>query len=175
MTQYIVSKTIYKWHTYRYLGALNYVGESIIEKKWHSSSLILNDKGSQSVLSMYLPIAMRIQTEMLLCWQNTLLPFSLSAVIAVGHLPPHSPPAPAGSCSAWSVCTDRWLWQATEREKERQTDREERNRQEAMRDLALSTVIYNPTPTNTHIQHKTMIEFLCISLHIITAWPVYRQ
>lgn len=44
-------------------------------------------------------------------------------------------------------------------QRERETDREERNRQEAMRDLALSTLMYNPTPTNTHIQHKTLIGF----------------
>lgn len=90
-------------------------------------------------------IAVRIQTEMLLPAKRFHFLCRLSSqwvtyCLIVRQLQPglvlHGPFAQIDGC-------DR-------QQREKETDREERNRQEAIRDLALSTVMYNPTLT--HIQ-----------------------
>lgn len=113
-------ESIYKWPTYRYLCTLSKDRRKYHWNKLHTSPLILNDELIIGIFKYKITYVNSCENPNWDAFASKTLPFSLAAVIAVGHLLPHSLPAPAGSCSAWSACTDRWLWQATERERDRQ-------------------------------------------------------
>lgn len=90
-------------------------------------------------------IAVRIQTEILLPAKRFHFLCQLSSqwvtyCLIVRQLQPglvlHGPFAQIDGCNR--------------QQREKETDREERNRQEAIRDLAISTIMYNPTLTHAH-------------------------